>query len=351
MESYVTMQYPIRPASAVQSMASDPNIVVEKVLYNLGMVIIQTDPEYAEKMRHTGYSIESLEGYEVIFPQVIRAAEVPYTGREIVQLLGADRFHDRGVKGQGIRIAVLDQGIRITHKGFKGKTIEQYDFTGEGSDIFDFHGTPVASLIVGEFPEVDFIGVAPEATIGDFKVYRKEHPTNISIMESALLALDAAPDLGYRILSCSFLVKYHLEVLPWYTNPMAVAVSRLAAMGVLVIAAAGNDGPAPGSINYYPAAAPDALTVGGYDVFTRGVWGASSRGETPDGFMKPDIIAPAWAYEALSADSDDSLFLPMGGTSGATPLVAGIAALVFQSIGRIDRKYFLDTLPLRAVRV
>jgi subtilisin family serine protease len=115
------------------------------------------------------------------------------------------------------------------------------------------------------------------------------------------------------------------------------AVDGLTAAGIFVVAAAGNSGPACRSVADPPAPYPDTLTVGAVDREDR-LAAFSSRGPTPDGATKPDVVAPG--VDVLSA-------LPGGGygtesgTSMATPHVAGVVALLWSAnsklIGDIPR--------------
>jgi subtilisin family serine protease len=122
--------------------------------------------------------------------------------------------------------------------------------------------------------------------------------------------------------------------------------------GVLIIQAGGNGGPGYGTITS-PGAAPGVVTVGASTsthfayVYTRmnmtvyasgGGWTSdeviswSLRGPTPLGYIKPDVVnVGAGGFTAAPVALNYTLF---GGTSYATPLTAGVAALVLQVLGR-----------------
>lgn len=104
----------------------------------------------------------------------------------------------RDGNGSGIRIAILDSGIEITHPDFAGHTladdlvVELDNFSpGYGLDPYG-HGTAIAGIIWE---------LAPRAEIGSFRVLGPDLKSR-----SALVALAAqkAIDLGYHILNCSF---------------------------------------------------------------------------------------------------------------------------------------------------
>lgn len=106
-------------------------------------------------------------------------------------------------RGRGIRIAVIDSGIELSHPSLSGlRLIDDLAFEltpegvvkrspGWGTDVFG-HGTAVAHVIRR---------AAPEATIGSFRVLNRNLGSKFQIIrEAASLAVD----LGYHIINCSF---------------------------------------------------------------------------------------------------------------------------------------------------
>lgn len=119
------------------------------------------------------------------------------------------------------------------------------------------------------------------------------------------------------------------------TDPLSQAVNDLtASTGALFVIAAGNSGPAPGSLTA-PGAATAALTVAATDK-TDKLAGFSSRGPRQDGALKPDIAAPGVNITAARAAGTtigpivDEQYTTISGTSMATPHVAGAAAILAQ---------------------
>jgi len=105
------------------------------------------------------------------------------------------------------------------------------------------------------------------------------------------------------------------------------------AEGILV----NNSGPAPGSINT-PGAMPDAITVGAFNPITGEVAPFSSRGPTPWGEIKPDVIAPGVNIHSGIVGVLDQLtdrrknrFSPLSGTSMSAPHVAGLLAQMLEN--------------------
>ncbi|HIP65468.1 MAG TPA: hypothetical protein EYH08_02950, partial [Pyrodictium sp.] len=117
--------------------------------------------------------------------------------------------------------------------------------------------------------------------------------------------------------------------------------------GVLIVQAAGNGGPGYGTV-VTPAAAHRILTVGASTSYAyvkdiRGYGSAtaddiaffSARGPTPLGWVKPDVVNVGWASWTAAPIWAGGFDL-FGGTSYATPLTAGVAALIYQVLPDAD---------------
>ncbi len=113
-------------------------------------------------------------------------------------------------------------------------------------------------------------------------------------------------------------------------DPLCRAVEQIWKAGIVVTAAAGNDGPAPGSIDT-PGNDPLVITVGAIDDEQTTVREDdqvpefSSRGPTNDGLRKPDIVAPG---VGIVAPRNGGGYVSRTGTSMATPFITGTAALL-----------------------
>ncbi|MEU3453802.1 S8 family serine peptidase [Micromonospora sp. NPDC006766] len=247
-----------------------------------------------------------------------------------VPLIGAPTAWSAGFDGTGVRVAVLDTGVDATHPDLVGKVSARRNFTEGEEDDRDLvgHGTHVASTIAGSGAGSGgkYKGVAPGASLLDGKVCVQR-----GCAESWILAgMQWAAESGANVVNLSLGGPNGPEV-----DPLEEAVNSLTAQhGTLFVIAAGNDGDDESVSS--PATAEAALAVA---AFTKSdeLADFSSRGPSADGWaVKPEIAAPG--VDIVAARSKDGflgapgqLYMPLNGTSMATPHVAGAAALLRQA--------------------
>ena len=214
------------------------------------------------------------------------------------------------------------------------------------------HGTHVAGIIGGNSwhspdPAVAgrYVGVAPEVNLIDLRVSDDAGQTYLSdVVDAVEWAIANRQAYNIRVMNLSLLSTVAEGAA---TNVLAAAVERAWFNGILVVVAAGNQG--PDSALYAPANDPFVVAVGASD--TAGTvaqaddalawW--SSYGRSQDGYGRPDVVAPGrWIPSALASPTSvlgaqhpervlDSGHIWMSGTSMAAPVVAGTAALLFQA--------------------
>ena len=172
-----------------------------------------------------------------------------------VPFVGTDAPRMSGFDGKGIVIAVIDTGVDYNHPdllgwGPDGKVIGGYNFINEGELPVDTngHGTQVAGVIAADGHAV---GIAPKAKILAYKV--SEDGKGVS-SDLIIKAIDRAIEDGADIINISLGINK--------TNTkIDRAVNKALEHGILVVAAAGNDGPSPSSIGS-PGRNQGSLTVG-----------------------------------------------------------------------------------------
>ncbi|WP_433167098.1 S8 family serine peptidase [Kribbella sp. CA-247076] len=234
----------------------------------------------------------------------------------------------RGLDGRGVKVAIVDSGIDAGHPALAGKVTATADFTGEGPQDDVGHGTHVASLVAGTGAGADGArqGVAPAAELISGKVLNADNQgTESSVIAGMEWAVGQDADLVNLSLGG--------RADRFGTDLMAAAVDRLTAQsGALFVVAAGNSGaiwPTPFSIET-PGTAASALTVGAVDRTDHKAY-FSSEGPTWSYRQKPEVSAPGVDIVGARAGArDGDLYTAMSGTSQATPLVTGAAALLLQ---------------------
>jgi subtilisin family serine protease len=177
--------------------------------------------------------------------------------------------------GAGVTIAVVDSGIDVTHKSFvaTGKIKFSRDFTGEGTTADPFgHGTHVASVAAGLSAPTSgkYEGIAPNAALVNLRVLNRQGVGKVSNVLAALNWLLAnRTAYGVRVVNLSLGAP---AVESYKTDPLCVAVRKLVDAGLVVVAAAGNDGKTAAGQKAYglihsPGDEPSAVTVGATNTY------------------------------------------------------------------------------------
>ncbi|MFF3028662.1 S8 family serine peptidase [Microbacterium sp. NPDC057944] len=225
-------------------------------------------------------------------------------------------------RGSGATIAVIDTGIGKVPGIFDGAVAGGTDVSGSGTPdgrtpigaIDGNHGSWVASLAAGRgAPDgKGMIGVAPEAKLLSISVGFGAS-ASVPFTEQVAKAMRWAVDNGADVINLSFTT----NTLDWdrsWDDAFLYAFEH----DVVVVVAAGNRGSGTNIIGA-PATIPGVLTVGGVDQTGSASVEASTQGIT---------IGVAAPSEGLIGMSADGTLASWSGTSGAAPIVAGVAALV-----------------------
>lgn len=263
--------------------------------------------------------------------------------------------HEHGYFGKGVGVAVVDTGIAL-HKDFVegGNRVTGFiDFINHRNQPYDDngHGTHVAGIIGGNgySSKGKYMGIAPLCNFIGVKVLDKRGDGAISdVLAGLQWIIDNRKKYNIRIVNISVGTssKDSLD-----ENSLLVqGVNAVWDSGIVVVVAAGNNGPGPMSIST-PGISRKVITVGSSDdnmaveVFGSGrTKDYSGRGPTPFCIKKPDIVAPGsniiscnisrYPNKAKSGElygfSSDSpmMYTAKSGTSMATPVVAGAVALL-----------------------
>ncbi len=276
------------------------------------------------------------------------AEQVPYGVRTIY----GNEDLERPSGGDNVSVAVIDTGVDRDHPDLRDRIALCRDFTGQAvrnrCRDDEGHGTHVAGTVAADGgPDgTGIYGVAPEAEIYAFKACDDEGRCETSALSRAIRAA-ADEEADVAVLSLGGENESRLA------DSIRYATSR----GVIVVAAAGNDGPELGSI-LYPAADGRVIAVGAVgprdertvepnnyrvpDFSSRGVEGSFREGERYLELSAPGVRVlspvPGGGYERKS------------GTSMATPHVGGLTAKVLSGPDPPDRSDVRAALRTRAER-
>ena len=217
-----------------------------------------------------------------------------------------------GFSGAGVTIIIVDTGINANHSEVEGRVNWSLNFTDDGaidgSDV-DGHGTSVASIAAGAT-----IGVAPEASIASLRVGDGLAITDPPVIAALDWIVGHADELAPAVVNMSLKSWLVGDVGGVYQASLAAVESQ----GFPIFAAAGNESVPASWVN--PAASVFATTVG-----------ASTGADHPSEFSNygsfVDIFAPGSAILGADWRKPDGGLLLLNGTSEATPIAAGVAAL------------------------
>ncbi|MBC7251406.1 MAG: S8 family serine peptidase [Anaerolineae bacterium] len=259
-----------------------------------------------------------------------------------------------GIVGSGVVVANMDTGVDLYHpalltryRGYNPKglhvhagnwfcaTNEGYAYPGDGHS----HGTHTMGTIVGG----DGLGVAPGAQWIAVKIFTNSGYSYDSWIHAGfqwLLAPNGDPDLAPDVVNNSWGGDNGAD------ETFRPDVQALVAAGIVPIFSAGNDGPYSSSMNA-PGSFPETIAVGATDADDV-LAGFSSRGPSPWGEIKPEVVAPGVNVRSSVPGGG---YAVKSGTSMAAPHVTGIVALMLQanpalSIAQIEQALTSTATPL-----
>ncbi|MCM1027600.1 MAG: S8 family peptidase [Roseburia sp.] len=244
--------------------------------------------------------------------------------------------------GEGVTIAVLDTGIGY-HADLAGKLLDFGDFVAGRRLAYDDngHGTHVCGILCGSGALSDgrYRGMAPGARIVVGKVLDEKGGGSV---EGMLAGLDwiLRERERYRIRILNISVGIGSLEAAEKEEALKEKLARLWESGILVVCAAGNKGPGEGTISGLGDSA-SVLTVGCHDgVFFQNRPGRCETycgwGRQSDSPEKPDLVAPGTDIISCNVNCYRqggrfrNAYIAKSGTSMATPIVAGAAALALQ---------------------
>ncbi len=271
-------------------------------------------------------------------------------------ITAAGTAHNRGLTGRNVNIALLDTGtyphpdlIRpvnriICFKDFVNNCQFTYDDNG--------HGTFTAGIMAGTgcMSKGEYAGVAPGSGLISLKVLDGSgNGWTSTVLSGMQWVYDNREKYGIKVvclpLGCPSFMSCR-------DDPLSVAAQALWEAGLIVCSSPGNNGPGASWISS-PGINPTIITVGALNNHGTSILQESplcdfsSRGFTPDGNRKPDLVAPGAAIVSLNSDMTfipkssadyrvarlENYYRRGSGTSAACATVAGITALLLEKHG------------------
>jgi len=305
-----------------------------------------------EAIKVTAADIDELsknEAVEQIWPdlpvQAYLNTSVPH--------IQAPQVWEAGIKGTGIKVAVVDTGIDPTHPDFEGRIMATASFIGGDSAVDDNgHGTHVAGIVLGSGAKSNgkYVGVAPEAHLYVAKVLDARGG---GTMSGVMAGIEwAVLEQNVQVINLSLGSDTSCDGTDALSTLCDEAVLQA---GVVMCVAAGNAGPASQTVGS-PGCARYVITVGAISDSDQ-IASFSSRGPTADGRVKPDLVYPGVNIVAPQAAGTsmgrvvEPGYVSADGTSMATPHAAGVAALMLQANAELTAEQVKTQMVASAVNL
>ncbi len=269
-------------------------------------------------------------------------------------------LHNHGFRGQNMQMAIIDAGFfnynilpTFDSTRLNNRILGTWDFVAEESSVAedDSHGMHCLSTIAANLPGV-FVGTAPQTS---FYLFRSEDAASEYPIEEHNLAAAAerADSLGVDICSISLgystfddpAFDYTYSQLNGNTTISAKAVDIASKKGMLMIAAAGNEGSNSWHYIITPADADSVMAVGAVDTLGN-IAAFSSYGPSSDRQVKPAVAAVG--RNAVVANNFSGLPNYGSGTSYACPNMAGITTCLWQAFPEAGNMEIINTLEASA---
>ncbi|MBS1721648.1 MAG: S8 family serine peptidase [Armatimonadetes bacterium] len=320
------------PVQATLAAASRIGAHIERRIPEIGWQVV-TVP--SGRLLASKRALEASTGVQLVeFDHAARLAYTPndplWGAQWHMRTIKADLAWDTSFGSSQVIVAVIDTGVLRTHEDLAanmwentgeipGNNIDDdnngyvddrygWDFAnGDNSPEDDYgHGTACAGIVAAvQDNNIGVTGVAPRARIMNLKATNNDGYLFDSYLAPAYIY---GANMGARVFSMSY---FSDRVSQSEKDAMNYAVAH----GVLPVAAAGNSSSV---IPFYPGAYENVLSVAAVD-------GNNNRSWFSDYGSWVDVAAPG---EGLTTTAADGTYTGFGGTSGACPHVAGVAALL-----------------------
>lgn len=351
---------PLEPVEAIVTFSARPGVLEIAALSSTGVQVLPFRQLPMVAVKGTRLQISALT--KLSLPRLVSIylnRELTYFLDESATVIGAkDTWNTLGITGAGVTVAVLDSGVDGTHADLPtgSKVVQNVKIASDPfglvaplvlenlatTDTSSGHGTHCASTIAGSAAASSgrYRGVAPDAQL--VGVGAGELIVILSALQGFDWILENQARYNIRVVSNSWGTTGAFDP----NDPINIASKAAHDRGIVVVFAAGNEGPGNDTLNPY-SVAPWVIGVAAGNKDGQTLADFSSRGVPGSTVYQPTITAPGVDIVAaraltgvitvLGAQSDVSLgadavtYTTMSGTSMATPHVAGVVALMLQA--------------------
>lgn len=286
----------------------------------------------------------------------IKVEEMYGTAFNQIALHQGSYLHRVGYRAKDLVIAVLDAGFPeidqlevFARLRSENRILGRYDFVSMDADISDQlhpHGTVVLSCMAADLPGT-MVGTAPDAS---YWLFVTEDVSQEALIEEYnwVIAAEYADSVGADIINSSLgyttfddtLTNHTYADLNGNTTIITIGADLAASKGILVVNSAGNSGTSPWFHIGAPADGDSVLAVGAIDA--NGNYAAfSSKGPSSDGRVKPNVAAKGLGAAVVWTDGT---IINGNGTSFSSPIMAGLAACLWQAFPNKNNMDIINAL-------
>ncbi|WP_229313094.1 S8 family serine peptidase [Larkinella terrae] len=301
-----------------------------------------------------GYAQSIVNQFRSKLEQVDDPSVYGNSSNQLIQI-GVDKMHAQGYHGEGMLVAILDAGFRnanqvpfLSQLFQENRVVGTYDFVRKESSVYedDAHGLNVLSIMAG-YQANQLVGPAYKSS---YLLLRTEDAGSETPVEEAnwLFGAEYADSSGVDVINSSLgyttfddpTQNHTYNDLNGKTTLISRAAQWAAEAGMLVVVSAGNEGNDPWHYIGAPADVATVLSIGAVD---RDGFRSpfSSFGPTPDGRIKPDLVAQG---SGTTLGSPGGTVTAGNGTSYSSPLVAALAAGFWQANPRLTAQQVIECL-------
>ncbi len=283
-----------------------------------------------EKLK-TDPSIEWVEPNYLIEHTLSNPLQPNINVSQKAKLIGAEYAWSKGIRGQGIRVAIIDSGIDYAHPLLRQNYLGGWNFLAGTPQVIDEtgHGTHIAGIIAAAHsPDSSLTGIAPSARIISADFMSEGHGDEYH----AIQAIEFSIQKGARLINNSWS--------NFCSHSLKMAFQRWENLNVIFINAAGNEGLNIDTLEIYPANMKlrNAVTVGSVNI--NGLRSAfSNYGENVSVYAPGEYVF-SLAHSAFSRET----LVPRSGTSMSTAFVTGALALAWSAFPQLKAPNLLLSL-------